>query len=196
MARYTGSLHCLASQGANGGAKALSVIGSMLAGGDSIDDVAVLRAGVAALWFDATGAPSTVGSWLRSGPDDADPQPRRASTSHDVVRIRGRTVACEVGVYALVRAKPRWHVLEGPPPGAQVTLQALWPSSLTGQLCVLAKTAVRAAAQQTAIPNLGVLASFLPKGLLTMASTADQNGRLWPLRACASRLGGPLCSGE
>jgi hypothetical protein len=38
----------LAGTGANSGAKALSVIGSMLAGGDSIDDVAVLRAGAAA----------------------------------------------------------------------------------------------------------------------------------------------------
>ena len=35
----------LARHGANSGAKALSVIGAMLAGGDSIDDVAVLRAG-------------------------------------------------------------------------------------------------------------------------------------------------------
>jgi hypothetical protein len=34
----------LAKQGPSCGAKALSVIGSMLAGGDSIDDVAVLRA--------------------------------------------------------------------------------------------------------------------------------------------------------
>lgn len=56
----------LAEQGANSGAKALSVIGAMLAGGDSIDDVAVLRAGAAASLFDATRAPSTVGSWLRA----------------------------------------------------------------------------------------------------------------------------------
>lgn len=56
----------LAKHGANGGAKALSVIGSMLAGGDSIDDVAVLRTGAAASLFDATRAPSTVGSWLRA----------------------------------------------------------------------------------------------------------------------------------
>ena len=54
----------LASHGANSGAKALTVIGSMLAGGDSIDDVAVLRAGAAASLFDGTRAPSTVGSWL------------------------------------------------------------------------------------------------------------------------------------
>lgn len=38
----------------------------MLAGGDSIDDVAVLRAGAAPELFDATRAPSTVGSWLRA----------------------------------------------------------------------------------------------------------------------------------
>ncbi len=56
----------LARHGANSGAKALSVIGSMLAGGDSIDDVAVLRAGAAASLFDGTRAPSTVGSWLRA----------------------------------------------------------------------------------------------------------------------------------
>ncbi len=56
----------LARHGANSGAKALSVIGAMLAGGDSIDDVAVLRAGAAGLLFDGTRAPSTVGSWLRA----------------------------------------------------------------------------------------------------------------------------------
>ncbi len=56
----------LATHGANSGAKALSVIGSMLAGGDSIDDVAVLRAGAAGSLFDGTRAPSTVGSWLRA----------------------------------------------------------------------------------------------------------------------------------
>ena len=56
----------LARHGANSGAKALTVIGSMLAGGDSIDDVAVLRSGAAGSLFDATRAPSTVGSWLRA----------------------------------------------------------------------------------------------------------------------------------
>jgi hypothetical protein len=56
----------LARHGANSGAKALSVIGAMLAGGDSIDDVAVLRAGAAGSLFDGTRAPSTVGSWLRA----------------------------------------------------------------------------------------------------------------------------------
>ena len=60
-----GRLH-LATHGANSGAKALTVIGSMLIGGDSIDDVAVLRAGAAGSLFDGTRAPSTVGSWLRA----------------------------------------------------------------------------------------------------------------------------------
>ncbi len=44
----------LATHGANSGARALSVLGSMLVGGDSIDDVAVLRAGAAGSLFDAT----------------------------------------------------------------------------------------------------------------------------------------------
>ena len=56
----------LAQQGANSGAKAMTVIGSMLAGGDSIDDTAVLRSGAAGELFDTTRAPSTVGSWLRA----------------------------------------------------------------------------------------------------------------------------------
>ena len=56
----------LARHGANSGAKALTVIGAMLAGGDSIDDTAVLRAGAAGSLFDGTRAPSTVGSWLRA----------------------------------------------------------------------------------------------------------------------------------
>ena len=56
----------LAKHGANSGAKALPVIGSMLAGGDSIDDTEVLRAGAASALCDGTRAPSTVGSWLRA----------------------------------------------------------------------------------------------------------------------------------
>ena len=56
----------LARHGANSGTKALTAIGAMLAGGDSIDDVAVLRAGACDELFDATRAPSTVGTWLRA----------------------------------------------------------------------------------------------------------------------------------
>lgn len=54
------------SAGANAGAKALTVIGSALAGGDCIDDVDVLRAGAADELFDQVRAPSTVGTWLRT----------------------------------------------------------------------------------------------------------------------------------
>jgi hypothetical protein len=56
----------LARHGANGGTKALTVIGSMLVGGDSIDDTDLLRAGATGELFDATRAPSTIGSWLRA----------------------------------------------------------------------------------------------------------------------------------
>jgi len=56
----------LAVHGASCGTKALTVIGSMLVGGDSIDDTAVLRAGGNAKLFDTTRAPSTLGSWLRA----------------------------------------------------------------------------------------------------------------------------------
>lgn len=51
---------------ANCGAKALTVIGGMLTGGDSIDDVGVLRAGAATKVFNDTRAPSTIGTWLRA----------------------------------------------------------------------------------------------------------------------------------
>jgi hypothetical protein len=56
----------LAEHGASSGTKALTVIGSMLVGGDSIDDVAVMRSGATGSLFDATRAPSTIGSWLRA----------------------------------------------------------------------------------------------------------------------------------
>jgi hypothetical protein len=52
--------------GANGGAKAATVIGAALAGGDCIDDTAMLRAGATPRLFDGVRAPSTVGIWLRS----------------------------------------------------------------------------------------------------------------------------------
>ena len=55
----------LQRHGANSGTKALSVIGSMLIGGDSIDDVDVLRAGAMGKVFTDVRAPSTLGTWLR-----------------------------------------------------------------------------------------------------------------------------------
>ena len=56
----------LDAHGANSATKALSVIATILAGGDSIDDVALLRAGAMPELFDRNRAPSTVGSWLRA----------------------------------------------------------------------------------------------------------------------------------
>jgi hypothetical protein len=52
--------------GANGGAKALTVIAAALAGGDCIDDVRVLQAGATKRLFDGVRAASTVGIWLRA----------------------------------------------------------------------------------------------------------------------------------
>ena len=46
-------------------AKALTVLATMLCGGDSIDDCDVLRAGAAPELFDDTRAPSTIGTFLR-----------------------------------------------------------------------------------------------------------------------------------
>ena len=56
----------LAGHGHTSGAKALTVLGSMLAGGDSIRDVDVLRTGATEEVFDGVRAPSTIGSWLRA----------------------------------------------------------------------------------------------------------------------------------
>jgi len=56
----------LDKHGANSAAKALTVVGTMLAGGDSIDDTDVLRAGAFGEVFDQTRAPSTIGTWLRT----------------------------------------------------------------------------------------------------------------------------------
>jgi hypothetical protein len=50
---------------ANCGTKAMTVIGAMLAGADSIDDVDVLRSGAAGELFNQVRAPSTIGTWLR-----------------------------------------------------------------------------------------------------------------------------------
>ena len=50
---------------AGGGTKAMTVIGAMLAGGDSIADIDILRAGAGGELFDQGRAPSTIGTWLR-----------------------------------------------------------------------------------------------------------------------------------
>lgn len=56
----------LAEHGANSGTKALTVVGSMLLGGDSVADTALLQAGATGELFDQLRAPSTIGSWLRA----------------------------------------------------------------------------------------------------------------------------------
>lgn len=56
----------LARHGANGGTKALTVVGAMLLGGDSVADTALLQAGATSELFDQLRAPSTIGSWLRA----------------------------------------------------------------------------------------------------------------------------------
>jgi hypothetical protein len=56
----------LACEGANSGAKAMTVVGLMLASGDNPNNTTPLLAGAAVKLFDDTRAPSTVGSWLRA----------------------------------------------------------------------------------------------------------------------------------
>jgi hypothetical protein len=53
-------------KGANAGLKVASLIGGMVAGADSIDDMAVLRHGGMGKVFTAAYAPSTLGSFLRA----------------------------------------------------------------------------------------------------------------------------------
>lgn len=53
-------------KGANAGLKVASLVGGMVAGADSIDDMAVLRHGGMSRLFTRTYAPSTLGSFLRA----------------------------------------------------------------------------------------------------------------------------------
>lgn len=53
-------------KGANAGAKVASLVGGMVAGADSIDDMAVLRHGGMRKLFTTVYAPSTLGSFLRA----------------------------------------------------------------------------------------------------------------------------------
>ncbi len=73
----------LARHGANSGAKALSVVGSMLTGGDSIDDVAVLRAALQPRCSTARGRPrrSGRGCGRTSGPTSASSTRSAANSS-------------------------------------------------------------------------------------------------------------------
>ncbi len=53
-------------KGANAGLKVASLVGGMVAGADSIDDMALLRHGGMDRVFGAAYAPSTLGSFLRT----------------------------------------------------------------------------------------------------------------------------------
>ncbi|ANS77810.1 hypothetical protein SGUI_2124 [Serinicoccus hydrothermalis] len=53
-------------KGANAGAKVCALVGGMVAGADSIDDMALLRHGAMKKLFSACYAPSTLGSFLRA----------------------------------------------------------------------------------------------------------------------------------
>jgi Transposase DDE domain group 1 len=53
-------------KGANAGLKLASLVAGMVAGADSIDDMALLRHGAMGKVFEATYAPSTLGSFLRT----------------------------------------------------------------------------------------------------------------------------------
>ena len=53
-------------KGANAGLKVASLVGGMVAGADSIDDMALLRHGGMGRLFAAIYAPSTLGSFLRA----------------------------------------------------------------------------------------------------------------------------------
>ena len=55
-----------ADKGAHAGGKVTALVAGMVAGADSIDDMALLRHGALGRVFDRTYAPSTLGSFLRA----------------------------------------------------------------------------------------------------------------------------------
>lgn len=67
-------------KGANAGLKVASLVGGMLAGADSIDDMALLRHGGMAKVFTSAYAPSTLGSFLRARTESASSSTTRPAT--------------------------------------------------------------------------------------------------------------------
>ncbi len=61
-----GHLSVPSDKGANAGRKVMSLVAGMVAGADSIDDMALLRHGAMGTIFDHPYAPSTLGSFLRA----------------------------------------------------------------------------------------------------------------------------------
>jgi hypothetical protein len=94
--------------GANGGAKAATVVGSALAGGDCIDDAAQLRAGAASRLFDGVRAPSTVGILVAVVPLGGGPSARPCHP-----RAAGPGVGRRVGPAGSGRGPDDRHRLDG-----------------------------------------------------------------------------------
>ena len=63
-----GHLSVPTDKGANAGSKVASLVGGMVPGADSIDDMALLRHGGMGRVFARAYAPSTLGSFLRRSP--------------------------------------------------------------------------------------------------------------------------------
>jgi len=81
-------------KGANPGRKVMSLVAGMVAGADSIDDMALLRHGGMGKVFDQPYAPSTLGSFLRAFTFGHVRVRREAPTTRVEVRdLRRRPVA-------------------------------------------------------------------------------------------------------
>src|SRR3954464_14643675 len=124
-------------KGANAGLKVASLVAGMVAGADSIDDMALLRHGGMARIFAGAYAPSTLGSFLRSftfghirqldavasrfltaladqTPLLGSPRAKAAGTGHVLVDVDDTII--EVHGYAKPGAGCRVRVLRGPRP--------------------------------------------------------------------------------
>jgi hypothetical protein len=84
-----GRLSVPTDKGANAGLKVASLVGGMVAGADSIDDMALLRHGGMGRVFTCAYAPSTLGSFLRAFTFKQHPPPARAGGARAPTR-RGR----------------------------------------------------------------------------------------------------------
>src|SRR5512135_250890 len=158
------------SVGANSGAKALTLIGSVLAGGDCIDDVNLLRSGALPELFDGVRAPSTVGSWLRA-----------LRWGH--VRQLDAVVRT-----LLVQA---WRAGAGPAPGADVTVD------LDSTICEVYGLAKQGAARAT--PGCAAITRCWPAAPVTRPVAAPPScctpgcAAATPARAAARARSLPRC---
>jgi hypothetical protein len=119
---------------ANAGAKAASVVGGMLAGADSIDDLDLLRHGGMVRLFGGVRAPSTLGTFLRSN--------STLSTIEADQRHRDHALAEQV--IAELKDGPLAHL-----PSGRYTAKAAWVALAVIAFNIARATAV-AAAMRTA----------------------------------------------